>query len=86
MNWDFIGLVKALRHHPKQGNSPSKLFTTKADTEAQFAEALAAALSSDKADHLTFIEVVLDTDDVSGELLLWGANVAELNSRKPNPQ
>jgi pyruvate decarboxylase len=86
MNWDYCGMVRALQHHPKGGAASSKLFTARVETEGQLAEAIAAANSADKADHLAFIEVILDTDDVSKELLEFGARVAHANSRKPNPQ
>lgn len=89
MNWDYCGLVRALQHYPK-GKGPqasaSQLFTARVETEGQLAEAIAAATSPDKADHLAFIEVIIDTDDVSKELLEFGARVAHANSRKPNPQ
>ena len=69
-------LVKAMRH-----NGQGKLFTARAATEAQLAAALQQAFSPDKADHLAFIEVCVDTDDVSKELLEFGARVAHANSR-----
>lgn len=86
MNWDYCGLVRALQHHPKGGAPSSKLFTARVETEGQLAEAIAAATSTERADHLAFIEVVLETDDVTKELLEFGARVAQANSRKPNPQ
>lgn len=89
MNWDYCGLVRALQHFPR-GKGPqasaSQLFTARVETEGQLAEAIAAATSPDKAKHLAFIEVIIDTDDVSKELLEFGARVAHANSRKPNPQ
>ncbi|KAF6251991.1 pyruvate decarboxylase-like protein [Scenedesmus sp. NREL 46B-D3] len=75
-NWDYTALVKAMRH-----NGQGKLFTARAATEAQLAAALQQAFSPDKADHLAFIEVCVDTDDVSKELLEFGARVAHANSR-----
>lgn len=86
MNWDYCAMVRALMHRPKGGPSESKLFTARVETEGQLAEAIAAATSPEHADHLAFIEVVLDTDDVSKELLEFGARVSHANSRKPNPQ
>lgn len=86
MNWDYCGMVRAVAHHPKSGKSSSKLFTARVETEGQLADAIAAAVSPDRADHLAFIEVVVDTDDVTKELLEFGARVGQANSRKPNPQ
>lgn len=85
-------MVQALQHrpHPRAktgaGSSSSKLFTARVETEGQLADALAAATSPDKSDHLCFIEVVLHTGDVSKELLEFEARVGQANSRKPNPQ
>jgi pyruvate decarboxylase len=81
MNWDYISLVKAMRH-----NGKGKLFTARATTEGQLAAAISEAFSPEKSDHLAFIEVCVDTDDCSKELLEFGARVAHANSRKPNPQ
>jgi pyruvate decarboxylase len=83
-NWDYLGLVKALQHHAP--GSTSTLFVARVQTEGEFAAALSAALSAEHAQHLAFIEVVIDTDDVSKELLEFGARVAAANSRPPNPQ
>ncbi|WIA22010.1 hypothetical protein OEZ85_004364 [Tetradesmus obliquus] len=80
-NWDYTALVKAMRHDGK-----AKLFTARAATEGQLASALQQAFSADKADHLAFVEVCIDTDDVSKELLEFGARVGHANSRAPNPQ
>jgi pyruvate decarboxylase len=63
--------------HDGQG----KLFTARAATEGQLAAALQQAFAAEHADHLAFIEVCVDTDDVSKELLEFGARVAHANSR-----
>lgn len=86
MNWDYCGLVRSLQHHLKGVAPSSKLFTARVETQGQLAEAIEAATHPDRRDHLAFIEVVLDTDDVTKELLEFGARVAHANSRKPNPQ
>jgi pyruvate decarboxylase len=92
MNWDYCGLVRSMQNQPIAGQAAvsnlasSKLFTARAETEGQLAEAIAAATAPDRADHLAFIEVILDTDDVTKELLEFGARVAHANSRKPSPQ
>lgn len=62
-------------------NGQGKLFTACAKTEGQLAAALSEAFSADKSDHLAFIEVCVDTDDCSKELLEFGARVAHANSR-----
>jgi len=62
------------------------LFAVRVATEEQLSEAVRLALSVDRHDCLAFIEVQLDTDDVSKELLEFGARVSEANSRRPSPQ
>lgn len=78
-NWDYVGLAKAL--HNRQG----KLFAQRVATEPELVAALATALG-EKADHLCFIELLIDTHDCSKELLEFGARVSHANSRPPNPQ
>eukprot|EP00879_Flechtneria_rotunda_P024599 GHRR01026095.1.p1 GENE.GHRR01026095.1~~GHRR01026095.1.p1 ORF type:complete len:120 (-),score=34.26 GHRR01026095.1:733-1092(-) len=80
-NWDYTALVRAMRH-----NGQGKLFTARVGTEDELAEALSKALSPECANHVVFIEVLLETDDCSKELLEFGARVASANSRPPNPQ
>lgn len=80
-NWDYITVVKGMRH-----DGQGKLFTARATTEGELAAAIEEAFSPEKSDHLAFIEVCVDTDDCSKELLEFGARVAHANSRNPNPQ
>ena len=49
------------------GEQGCKLFTIKAKTEPEFAAALEAC--RDRPDHLCFLEVFIDKDDCSKELL-----------------
>ncbi|KAL6765735.1 thiamine diphosphate-binding protein [Haematococcus lacustris] len=77
--WNYTGLVEALH------NGHGKLWTTKVRTEEDLVAAIAAATSPAHADDLCFIEVFVDRDDCSKELLEWGSRVASANSRKPGP-
>lgn len=65
-----------MRHDGK-----GKLFTARASTEGQLAAALEEAFSAERRDHLAFIEVCVDTDDCSKELLEFGARVGHANGR-----
>lgn len=88
VNWDYCALVRSLQHHAKAplSHAHSELFTVRAETEGQFAAALSAALSPQRAGQLAFIEAVLDTDDVSSQLMEFGASVGAANGRQPSPQ
>lgn len=74
-NWDYTGLALAL------DNGQGRVWTAKANTERQLEEALATAKAT--TDKLCFIEVFVDKDDCSKELLEWGSRVAAANSRPP---
>jgi pyruvate decarboxylase len=78
--WDYVGFVKSLH------NGRGKLYARKVATCGELVEALDEAWSSQYSDHLVFLEVVLDRDDCSKQLLEFGARVAAANSRLPNPQ
>lgn len=53
-------------------------------TEEDLIEAIATA--KEEKDSLCFIEVILNKDDTSNELLEWGSRVSAANGRPPNPQ
>ncbi|CAM6034398.1 unnamed protein product [Sphagnum compactum] len=77
-NWNYTGLIEAFH------NGEGKLFTYKVKTEADLITAIAAA--EKEKDSLCFIEVILNKDDTSKELLEWGSRVATANGRPHNPQ
>lgn len=68
----------------KVGGDPGSLFAVRCRTEAELDAALREADARPEA--LCFIEVVVDKDDCSKELLEWGSRVAAANGRAPNPQ
>lgn len=86
-NWDYVGLIKSM-HNAHGGNAvggdPDSLFAVRCRTESEFDAALEEAKG--REDALCFIEVVVDKDDCSKELLEWGSRVAAANGRAPNPQ
>lgn len=71
-NWDYAQLVDTF--NAEDGNG----LGLKAKTAQELADALEKA---DKHDGLALIEVALDRDDCTEELLLWGAKVASSNGR-----
>eukprot|EP00898_Chlorokybus_atmophyticus_P007340 jgi/Chlat1/7607/Chrsp64S07108 len=77
--WDYCGVVKAIH------NNEGRCWVTRVTTEEELQEAIATAVGEEK-ESLCFIEVILDRDDCSKELLEWGSRVAAANSRPPNPQ
>ena len=86
-NWDYVGLIKSM-HNAHGGNSvggdPDSLFAVRCRTERELDAALEEAKKRESA--LCFIEVIVDKDDCSKELLEWGSRVAAANGRAPNPQ
>lgn len=86
-NWDYVGLIKAM-HNAHGGNAvggdPDSLFAVRCKTERELDAALEEAKR--REDALCFIEVIVDKDDCSKELLEWGSRVAAANGRAPNPQ
>jgi len=54
-------------------------------TEQELQEAIHAA-ETEHEDKLCFLEVIIDKNDTSKELLEWGSRVATANARPPNPQ
>ena len=68
----------------KGGGDPDSLFAVRCRTERELDAALEEAKKRENA--LCFIEVIVDKDDCSKELLEWGSRVAAANGRAPNPQ
>lgn len=65
-------------HSDSFANGEGKAFTVRCDTE----EELIVALEKAKAhDGLAFIELTIDKDDCSKQLLEWGARVSAANGR-----
>ena len=75
---NYTALIEAMHNEGAQGG---KLFTAKAKTEPEFVAALQAC--RERPNHLCFLEVTIDKDDCSQELLEWGSRVAVANSRAP---
>jgi len=75
-NWNYADLVKVF--NADDGHAWGCRVTTEGGVE----EAIKKALSHDG---LSLIEVMLDRDDCSKDLLEWGARVAANNSRPPVP-
>mmetsp|Transcript_25540 Transcript_25540/g.80911 ORF Transcript_25540/g.80911 Transcript_25540/m.80911 type:complete len:549 (-) Transcript_25540:39-1685(-) len=73
-NWDYSGLINAF------ACGEGRVFSTRVETERQLDAAIKTALG-ERADSLCFVEVLLDRDDCSKELLEWGARVATANGR-----
>jgi TPP-dependent 2-oxoacid decarboxylase len=75
-NWNYADLVQVF--NAGDGHA----WGCRVTTEGGAAAAIQKALSHDG---LSLIEVVLDRDDCSKDLLEWGARVAANNSRPPAP-
>jgi TPP-dependent 2-oxoacid decarboxylase len=73
-NWDYAGLVDVF--NAGDGNG----FGVRVRTEGELDEAVKKALSHVG---LSLIEVVIDRDDCSKELLEWGSRVSANNGRPP---
>jgi len=71
--WDYCGVIEAF------SKGECKLYTKRAETEGDLVEAIRVA--TERQDSLCFIECVTARDDVSRQLLEWGARVAAANSR-----
>ncbi|MCH7518916.1 MAG: pyruvate decarboxylase [Candidatus Dadabacteria bacterium] len=74
-NWDYAGIVDVF--NAGEGNGSSCRVTT----EGELQSAIKTALSHKGGPSL--IEVILDRDDCSKELLEWGSRVSANNSRPP---
>jgi pyruvate decarboxylase len=73
-NWDYAGLVGAFA--AGEGNA----WSTRVATQGELDEAITEA---QRRDGLCLIEVQIDRDDCSRELLEWGSHVAKNNGRPP---
>ncbi len=74
-NWDYAGLVDIF--NAGEGNG----WSCRVKTEGELENAIKKAISHKGGPSL--IEVVLDRDDCSKELLEWGSRVASNNARPP---
>jgi len=76
-NWNYAQLINVF--NAEDGNG----WSTKVATEGELAKAIKKAL---KHDGVVLIEVIIDRDDCSKELLEWGSHVSANNGRPPkNP-
>ena len=75
-NWDYAGLVDVF--NAGEGNGWSAKVRTEGDLDAAIEKALSH-------DGLSLIEVIVDRDDCSKELLEWGSRVSANNGRPPLP-
>jgi pyruvate decarboxylase len=74
-NWDYAGLMAVFSAGDGNG------LGLRATTVGELDDAIARAEGHDGP---VMIEVVIDRDDCSGELLAWGAHVAKNNGRPPH--
>jgi pyruvate decarboxylase len=73
-NWNYAELINVF--NAEDGNG----WSAKVSTEGELDKALMKALTHDG---VSLIEVVIDRDDCSKELLEWGSHVAANNGRPP---
>lgn len=73
-NWDYAGLVEVF--NAGSGNG----WSTRVNTQNQLDAAIAQAVDHDGP---SLIEVIIDRDDCSKDLLEWGRHVAANNARPP---
>ena len=73
-NWHYSELIKVFNAED------GKAWGCQVKTEAQLAAAIKHALTNDS---LSFIEVIIDQDDCSKNLLEWGTKVGMFNSAPP---
>ncbi|MEQ9618754.1 MAG: thiamine pyrophosphate-binding protein [Deltaproteobacteria bacterium] len=73
-NWDYAGLVDVF--NAGEGNG----WSARVKTEGELADAIKHASSHDG---FCLIEVIIDRDDCSKELLEWGSRVSSNNGRPP---
>lgn len=74
-NWDYAALAGAL------SAGGGSAFSTRATNEGELDAAIAGALAH--RDGPSLIELIIDRDDCSPELLEWGSHVAVANGRPP---
>ncbi len=75
-NWNYAELVKVFNESDGNG------WGCRVRTEGEAAEAIKNAMAHDG---VSLIEVIIDKDDCSKELLEWGTRVSANNSRPPAP-
>lgn len=75
-NWNYADLVKAFNESDGNG------WSCRVRTEGEAAAAIKQALAHDG---VSLIEVIIDRDDCSRELLEWGTRVCANNCRLPAP-
>ena len=73
-NWNYADLINVF--NAEDGNG----WSCKAGTEGELDEAIKKAVAHDGP---AFIEVLIDRDDCSKNLLVWGGHVAKNNGRPP---
>jgi len=73
-NWDYAGLIDVF--NAGDGNG----WSTRVSTQNQLDTAIAQAVAHDG---VSLIEVIIDRDDCSKDLLEWGRHVAANNGRPP---
>ncbi|MGE9295770.1 MAG: thiamine pyrophosphate-binding protein [Puniceicoccales bacterium] len=74
-NWDYAGLMNVLNAEDGKG------WSTRVGTVGELDEAIKTALAHE--DGPCLIELTIDRDDCSKELLEWGTRVAAVNSAPP---
>ncbi|GHB97560.1 thiamine pyrophosphate-binding protein [Cerasicoccus arenae] len=74
-NWDYAGLMNVLNAEDGKG------WSTRVDTVGELDAAIETALAHEGGPCL--IELTIDRDDCSKELLEWGTRVATVNSAPP---
>lgn len=72
--WDYAAFARALAN----GADNAHAITVRTSREFEAALTAAAAMPS----KMVFIEVIVDRDDCSKELLEWGSRLAANNGRK----
>ncbi|XP_027933539.1 pyruvate decarboxylase 1-like [Vigna unguiculata] len=75
-NWDYAGLVE------KIDNGEGKCWTTKVHCEEELTEAIKTAMERKKS-CLCFIEVIVESNDTSKELIVLGTRLSAFNGRPP---
>ncbi|KAK9866227.1 hypothetical protein WJX84_010850 [Apatococcus fuscideae] len=76
-NWDYCGFAMDL------ANGAGKLHTARVKSEDELKSQLQQISGIDLEDHCCFIEICLEPDDCSKELLEFGARLGPYNARPP---
>ncbi|KAL0043633.1 hypothetical protein WJX79_010486 [Trebouxia sp. C0005] len=77
-DWNYTAVVEGM------AGTRKNLFTAKVRTEAELISTLKAVRSEEHSCKVCFVEVFLHPEDCSGDLLEWGARLAEYNARPPH--